>query len=71
MGTCLSDALVDALAGAITRSGTHYPEDDPDDRNARSLEFVREFGAYVRNAGFEIGMSMRSLCLGTVAAAAH
>ena len=40
----LSHALVDALAGAIADGdlGTHYPEDDPDAEDARSLEFVLE-----------------------------
>jgi 2-C-methyl-D-erythritol 2,4-cyclodiphosphate synthase len=55
-GDVLSHALIDALAGAIADGdlGTHYPEDDPDAEDARSLEFVKEFAQYVRPAGYEI-----------------
>src|SRR5436305_12530227 len=67
-GAVLSHALVDALAGAIADGdlGTHYPEDDPDAEDARSLEFVREFGDYVRRAGYEIGNVDAFVVLGTV-----
>ena len=67
-GDVLSHALVDALAGAIADGdlGTHYPEDDPDAEDARSLEFVREFGGYVRRAGYEIGNVDAFVVLGTV-----
>ncbi|MBV8988050.1 MAG: 2-C-methyl-D-erythritol 2,4-cyclodiphosphate synthase [Solirubrobacterales bacterium] len=67
-GDVLSHALVDALAGAIAHGelGTHYPEDDPAAEDARSLEFVREFGGYVRRAGYEIGNVDSFIVVGTV-----
>jgi 2-C-methyl-D-erythritol 2,4-cyclodiphosphate synthase len=72
-GDVLSHALVDALAGAIADGdlGTHYPEDDPDAENARSLEFVREFGGYVRRAGYEIENVDAFVVLGTVRVRPH
>ncbi len=72
-GDVLSHALVDALAGAIADGdlGTHYPENDPDAENARSLEFVREFGGYVRRAGYEIGNVDAFVVLGTVRLRPH
>jgi len=72
-GDVLSHALVDALAGAIADGdlGTHYPENDPDAQDARSLEFVREFGGYVRRAGFEIGNVDAFVVLGTVRLRPH
>lgn len=72
-GDVLSHALVDALAGAIADGdlGTHYPEDDPDAEDARSLEFVREFAGYVRRAGFEIGNVDAFVVLGTVRLRPH
>ena len=55
-GDVLCHALIDALAGAIADGdlGTHFPEDDPDAENARSLDFVREFAGYVKAAGFSV-----------------
>ncbi|MHB1474281.1 MAG: 2-C-methyl-D-erythritol 2,4-cyclodiphosphate synthase [Dermatophilaceae bacterium] len=55
-GDVLSHALIDALAGAIADGdlGTHFPEDDPEAEDARSLDFVREFAAHVRGAGFSV-----------------
>ena len=55
-GDVLSHAVIDALAGAMADGdlGTHYPEDDPDAENARSLDFVTEFAGYVRDHGYEI-----------------
>ncbi len=72
-GDVLSHALVDALAGAIADGdlGTHYPEDDPEAEDARSLEFVREFGGYVRHAGYEIGNVDAFVVLGTVRLRPH
>lgn len=67
-GDVLSHALVDALAGAIADGdlGTHFPENDPDAENARSLDFVSEMVEKVRKAGFEI-LNIDSFCvLGTV-----
>lgn len=67
-GDVLCHALVDALAGAIADGdlGTHFPEDDPDAEDARSLEFVREFSAYVKGAGFDIANVDAFVVLGTV-----
>lgn len=72
-GDVLSHALVDALAGAIADGdlGTHYPEDDPEADDARSLEFVREFGGYLRRAGYEIGNVDAFVVLGTVRLRPH
>jgi 2C-methyl-D-erythritol 2,4-cyclodiphosphate synthase len=38
----------------MATSGSTFPEDDPDAEDARSLEFVEQFAAYVRAAGYEI-----------------
>ena len=55
-GDVLSHAIVDALAGAMADGdlGTHYPENDPNAENARSLEFVAEFAGYMRSRGYEL-----------------
>ena len=55
-GDVLSHALIDALAGAIADGdlGTHFPEDDPEAEDARSLDFVREFAGHVQAAGFSV-----------------
>jgi len=68
-GDVLCHALIDALAGAIADGdlGTHYPEDDPESQDARSLEFVEEFAGYVRRAGYEIGNVDAFVVLGTCA----
>ena len=67
-GDVLSHAVVDALAGAIADGdlGTHFPEDDPDAEDARSLDFVREFACYVRDAGFAIANVDAFVVLGPV-----
>jgi 2-C-methyl-D-erythritol 2,4-cyclodiphosphate synthase len=72
-GDVLSHALIDALAGAIADGdlGTHYPEDDPDAEDARSLGFVEAFGGYVRRAGYEIGNVDAFIALGTVRLRPH
>jgi 2-C-methyl-D-erythritol 2,4-cyclodiphosphate synthase len=72
-GDVLSHALVDALAGAIADGdlGTHYPEDDPEAENARSLEFVEEFARYVRRAGYEIANVDAFVVLATVRLRPH
>jgi 2-C-methyl-D-erythritol 2,4-cyclodiphosphate synthase len=72
-GDVLCHALIDALAGAIADGdlGTHYPEDDPDSQDARSLEFVKEFGGYVRRAGYEIANVDAFVVLGTVRLRPH
>ena len=72
-GDVLCHALVDALAGAIADGdlGTHFPEDDPDAENARSLEFVREFASYVRRSGYEIGNVDSFVVLGPIKLRPH
>jgi 2-C-methyl-D-erythritol 2,4-cyclodiphosphate synthase len=67
-GDVLSHALVDALAGAIADGdlGTHFPEDDPEAEDARSLEFVEQFAAHVRSAGYEIANVDTFIVLGPV-----
>jgi 2-C-methyl-D-erythritol 2,4-cyclodiphosphate synthase len=72
-GDVLSHALIDALAGAIADGdlGTHYPEDDPEAEDARSLDFVSEFGGYVRRAGYEIENVDAFIVLGTVRLRPH
>jgi 2-C-methyl-D-erythritol 2,4-cyclodiphosphate synthase len=72
-GDVLSHALIDALAGAIADGdlGTHYPEDDPDSDDARSLDFVKEFGQYVRRAGYEIENIDAFVVLGPVRLRPH
>lgn len=72
-GDVLSHALVDALAGAIADGdlGTHYPEDDPEAEDARSLGFVEEFAGYVARAGYVIGNVDSFVVLGTVRLRPH
>jgi len=72
-GDVLSHALIDALAGAIADGdlGTHYPEDDPDAAEARSLDFVEEFAAHVTRAGYVIGNVDCFIVLGTVRLRPH
>jgi 2-C-methyl-D-erythritol 2,4-cyclodiphosphate synthase len=72
-GDVLSHALVDALAGAIADGdlGTHFPEDDPDAQDARSLDFVRHLVGLVRTAGYEVANVDCFVVLGTVKLQAH
>ena len=72
-GDVLSHALIDALAGAIADGdlGTHYPEDDPETQDARSLDFVVEFGEYVRRSGYDIENVDAFVVLGTVRLRPH
>ena len=72
-GDVLCHALIDALAGAIADGdlGTHFPEDDPDAEDARSLEFVREFAGHVRRAGYEPVNVDVFVVLGTVKLRPH
>jgi 2-C-methyl-D-erythritol 2,4-cyclodiphosphate synthase len=55
-GDVLCHALIDAIAGAMADGdlGTHFPEDDPDADDARSLDFVAQFARYVRDHGYEV-----------------
>lgn len=72
-GDVLSHALVDALAGAIADGdlGTHFPEDDPDTEDARSLGFVEQFARHVRASGYEIGNVDCFVVLGTTRLRPH
>lgn len=67
-GDVLAHALVDAMAGAIADGdlGTHFPEDDPEAQDARSMDFVTEFVAYIRSKGFELVNIDSFIALGTV-----
>jgi 2-C-methyl-D-erythritol 2,4-cyclodiphosphate synthase len=69
----LCHALVDALAGAIADGdlGTHFPEDDPEAADARSLDFVEEFAAYLAHEGFAIGNVDCFVVLGIVRLRPH
>jgi len=72
-GDVLSHALVDALAGAIADGdlGTHYPEDDPEAENARSLDFVEGLARHVRAGGYEIANVDCFVVLGTTRLRPH
>ena len=67
-GDVLCHALVDALAGALADGdlGTHFPEDDPEAVDARSLTFVAELGGLIRRRGYEIGNVDCFVVLGTI-----
>ena len=66
-GDVLSHALVDALAGAIADGdvGTHFPEDDPEAQDARSLDFLPHMVRLVRAEGYEIANVDSFVVLGT------
>lgn len=72
-GDVLCHALIDALAGALAEGdlGTHFPEDDPEAEDARSLDFVKEFSGHVRKAGFEIAHIDSFVVLGTTRLRPH
>jgi 2-C-methyl-D-erythritol 2,4-cyclodiphosphate synthase len=72
-GDVLCHALVDALAGAIADGdlGTHFPEDDPDANDARSLEFVEQFVRHVRASGYAIANADCFIVLGTTKLRPH
>lgn len=72
-GDVLSHAVVDALAGAVADGdlGTHFPEDDPDADEARSLDFVVAFAARVRERGLEVVSLDSFVVLGTVRLRPH
>ena len=72
-GDVLCHALIDALAGAIADGdlGTHFPEDDPDAEDARSLDFVEQFAATVRAAGWLISNIDAFVVLGTTRLRPH
>jgi 2-C-methyl-D-erythritol 2,4-cyclodiphosphate synthase len=72
-GDVLCHALVDALAGAIADGdlGTHFPEDDAEAADARSLGFVTEFAHHVAHAGYAVGNVDCFVVLGTVRLRPH
>lgn len=72
-GDVLCHALLDALAGAIADGdlGTHYPEDDPEAVDARSLGFVEEFASYLSESGYTVGNVDSFVTLGTVRLRPH
>jgi 2-C-methyl-D-erythritol 2,4-cyclodiphosphate synthase len=72
-GDVLSHALVDALAGAIADGdvGTHFPEDDPEAQDARSLDFVKYIVELVRADGYEIANVDSFVVLGTTRLRPH
>src|SRR3954447_2559752 len=72
-GDVLSHALVDALAGAIADGdlGTHFPENDPEAEDARSLEFVEQFARHVADAGYAVANVDCFIVLGTVRLRPH
>jgi 2-C-methyl-D-erythritol 2,4-cyclodiphosphate synthase len=72
-GDVLCHALLDALAGAIADGdlGTHFPEDDPDAVDARSLGFVEQFAEHLASSGYIIGNVDSFLMLGTVRLRPH
>ena len=72
-GDVLSHALVDAMAGAIVDGdlGTHFPEDEPEAEDARSLDFVEQLGRHVRTTGYEIANIDSFVVLGTTKLRPH
>jgi 2-C-methyl-D-erythritol 2,4-cyclodiphosphate synthase len=72
-GDVVSHATVDALAGAIADGdlGTHFPEDDPEAEDARSLDFVRQFVAHVRSRGYEVSNIDAFVVLGLIKLRPH
>jgi 2-C-methyl-D-erythritol 2,4-cyclodiphosphate synthase len=72
-GDVLCHALVDALAGALADGdlGTHFPEDDPDSADARSLGFVEQFAETVRAAGMAVANIDSFIVLGTTRLRPH
>ena len=72
-GDVLSHAVVDALAGALSDGdlGTHFPEDDPETDDARSLDFVAEFARTVARRGFRVASLDSFVVLGTTRLRPH
>jgi 2-C-methyl-D-erythritol 2,4-cyclodiphosphate synthase len=61
------------LAGAISQGdlGTHFPEENDEDQDARSLRFVEEFAGHLTQAGYRIGNVDCFVVLGTVRLRPH
>lgn len=72
-GDVLSHALVDAMAGALADGdlGVHFPEDDPEADEARSLDFVTAFAVRLRGQGWAVGSLDSFVVLGTVRLRPH
>ena len=72
-GDVLSHAIVDAMAGALADGdlGTHFPENDPEANDARSLDFVVEFAAYARTNGWAPAQLDSFVVLGTTRLRPH
>ena len=72
-GDVLCHALIDAMAGAIADGdlGTHFPEDDPEAHDARSLDFVVEFVATLRARGRQVDSVDSFVVLGPVRLRPH
>lgn len=67
-GDVLSHAVIDAMAGAIADGdlGTHFPEDDPDADDARSLDFVATFAGHLATRGYTVSNLDSFVVLGTI-----
>jgi 2-C-methyl-D-erythritol 2,4-cyclodiphosphate synthase len=55
-GDVVAHAIIDALAGplAIGSLGDYFPEDDPADQDARSIEFLARFRPVLDREGAEV-----------------
>src|SRR4051794_29074849 len=51
-GDVVAHAIIDALAGALAAGslGDYFPEDDPADQDARSIEFLERFRSVMAEA---------------------
>jgi 2-C-methyl-D-erythritol 2,4-cyclodiphosphate synthase len=72
-GDVLCHAIIDAMAGALADGdlGTHFPENDPETQNSRSLDFLVEFAAYVRSRGWQPVQLDSFVVLGTTRLRPH
>lgn len=72
-GDVLCHALVDAMAGALADGdlGTHFPENDPEAEDARSLDFVQQFNEHVARAGMRVSSLDSFVVLGTTRMRPH
>lgn len=55
-GDVVAHAIIDALAGALAIGslGDYFPEDDPADQDARSIEFLDRFRPVIREHQAEV-----------------
>jgi 2-C-methyl-D-erythritol 2,4-cyclodiphosphate synthase len=73
-GDVLCHALIDALAGALVDGdlGRFFPADnDPAAQGARSIDFLRDMGAHVSNAGYAVEHVDAYVTLGTTRLGPH